>query len=50
MIQTLEPDSKGRVTILKYLHMVGWEPGQGIVIDFVKPIDLLKNKEPGGNE
>ncbi|MGP8322444.1 MAG: hypothetical protein ACT6FG_00385 [Methanosarcinaceae archaeon] len=48
MIQTLEPDKNGRVTILKYLHMCGWVPGQGIEIEFVKPVDLMKSKKPGG--
>ena len=49
MIYTLEPDSKGRVTMLKALHMVGWTSGQGIEVDLIKPVNLTKNKKPGGN-
>lgn len=48
MIQTLKPDRTGRVAILGYLHDAGWKPGQGIEVDFIKPVNLPETKKPGG--
>lgn len=45
MIETIEPDSRGRVTVLKYLNLIGWEPGEGVEVDFIKPVTLMKKKK-----
>lgn len=42
MIQTIEPDERGRAPLLKYLHMVGWEYGQGVEIDFIRPVEIRR--------
>ena len=45
MIQTIKPDERGRVSILPFLKLIGWKPGQAVKIDLIEPVDLPTNTE-----
>lgn len=45
MIQTIKPDERGRVSILPFLKLIGWKPGQAAKIDLIEPVELPTNTE-----
>ena len=40
VIQTLKPDERGRVNILQHLNTIGWVPGKGVQVMYMKIIEL----------
>ena len=41
MIQTIRPDVRGRVSMLPYLKLIGWKPGQAVKIDLVETVEII---------
>jgi len=40
MIQTIKPDNRGRVSLLPFLKLIGWKPGQAVKVDFIEPVEI----------
>ena len=47
MIHTIRPDDRGRVSLLPYLKLAGWEPGDAVEIDLIKAVRIKKKKKSG---
>ena len=47
MIHTIKPDNRGRVSLLPYLKLIGWEPGDAAEIDLIKAVKIKKKKKSG---
>jgi len=41
MIQTIKPDDRGRVSLLPFLNMIGWKPGQAVKIDLIETVEII---------
>lgn len=41
MIQTINPDERGRTSLLPYLKMIGWKPGMAVEVDFKKAVEIV---------
>lgn len=44
MIFTIAPDPKGRCSLLQTLKLMGWKPGEGIEVNFIKTVPLGKHE------
>ena len=40
MIQTIKPDERGRVSLLPFLKLIRWKPGDAVKIDLIETIKL----------
>ena len=50
MIHTIKPDDRGRVSLLPYLKLVGWEPGDVAEIDLIKAVKIKTEKKKSGDK
>ena len=50
MIHTIRPDSRGRVSLLPLLKLIGWELGDGVEIDLIKAVKIKKKKSGDESE
>ena len=41
MIQTIKPDKRGRVSLLPFLKLIGWKPGQAVKIDLIETVEII---------
>lgn len=44
MKQTIKPDERGRVSLLPFLKLIGWTPGQAVEIDIIKTVEIIDSE------
>lgn len=50
MIHTIRPDDRGRVSLLPYLKLIGWEPGDLAEINLIKVVKIKTKKKKDGDK